>query len=85
MPAGAPSGIWQAAGRYNCSLLRLVDALFAQVNPIPLKKAMCFAGWEAGPCRLPLTEPSEQVKRLLWKEMKLLGMPMLEEGVKGDE
>ena len=66
-------------------LLRLVDALFAQVNPIPIKKAMCFAGWEAGPCRLPLTEPSEQVKRLLWKEMKLLGMPMLEEGVKGDE
>lgn len=66
-------------------LLRLIDALFAQVNPIPIKKAMCFAGWEAGPCRLPLTEPSEQVKRLLWKEMKLLGMPMLEEGVKGDE
>ena len=84
MPAGAPSGYGRLPGD-TTALAEADYALFAQVNPIPIKKAMCFARWEAGPCRLPLTEPSEQVKRLLWKEMKLLGMPMLEEGVKGDE
>ena len=36
--------------------LPLVDALFCEVNPIPVKAAMNKIGWEAGPLRMPLTE-----------------------------
>lgn len=36
--------------------LPLVDALFSEVNPIPVKKALNLMGLEAGPVRSPLTE-----------------------------
>ena len=36
--------------------LPLVDALFSEVNPIPVKKALNLMGMEVGPLRLPLTE-----------------------------
>lgn len=35
-------------------LLNLIDALFCDVNPIPVKEAMNLLGWQAGECRLPL-------------------------------
>ena len=34
--------------------LELINALFIEVNPIPIKEAMNMLGMEAGPCRLPL-------------------------------
>ena len=34
----------------------LIDALFCEVNPIPVKTAMRRLGYEAGPLRMPLTE-----------------------------
>ena len=37
----------------------LCDALFCEVKPIPVKTALNLLGWEAGPLRLPLCEPSE--------------------------
>ncbi len=36
----------------------LIDALFCEVNPIPVKVAMRKLGYEAGPLRMPLCEPS---------------------------
>lgn len=36
--------------------LPLIDALFSEVNPIPVKAAMNMMGMEVGPLRLPLTE-----------------------------
>ena len=36
--------------------LPLIDALFCEVNPIPVKAAMNMMGWEAGPLRMPLTD-----------------------------
>lgn len=50
--------------------LPLCKALFADVNPIPVKWAMNELGWEAGPCRLPLIEPGEDVKAMLKAEME---------------
>lgn len=35
--------------------LPLIDSLFCEVNPIPVKGAMNLMGFEVGPCRLPLT------------------------------
>ena len=34
----------------------VVDQLFCEVNPIPVKAALNLMGWEVGPLRMPLTE-----------------------------
>ena len=47
----------------------LIDALFSEVNPIPVKTAMRLIGWAAGPLRPPLSEMepehAEQLKSAL--------------------
>lgn len=54
--------------------LPLCKALFADVNPIPVKWAMNRLGWQAGPCRLPLVEPSDAVKARLETVMQYFGL-----------
>ena len=49
--------------------LPLTDALFCEVNPIPVKAAMNMMGWEAGPLRMPLTEMEPQNQERLRKAM----------------
>ena len=49
--------------------LPLIDALFCEVNPIPVKAAMSMMGWEAGPLRMPLTEMEPQNQERLRKAM----------------
>ncbi len=48
--------------------LPLIKALFADVNPIPVKWAMNRLGWQAGECRLPLVAPA-QPYRHSWKRL----------------
>jgi 4-hydroxy-tetrahydrodipicolinate synthase len=38
----------------------LIDILFCEVNPIPVKAAMKYLGYDCGGCRLPLTELSNE-------------------------
>ena len=45
--------------------LELVNALFAEVNPIPVKEALNMMGMEVGGYRLPLTAPSAATKERL--------------------
>ena len=47
--------------------LPLMNALFCEVNPMPIKYAMKLIGFDCGPCRLPLTDLSENSKRVLEK------------------
>ncbi len=54
--------------------LPLVNQLFSEVNPIPVKAALNLMGMEVGPLRLPLTEMEEAHKEKLAAEMKKLGM-----------
>lgn len=54
--------------------LPLVDALFSEVNPIPVKKAMQLMGHEVGPLRMPLTELTEGNTEKLAKAMKEFGI-----------
>lgn len=54
--------------------LPLCKALFADVNPIPVKWATNRLGWQAGPCRLPLVEPSDAVKARLETVMQDFGL-----------
>ena len=51
----------------------LIDALFCEVNPIPVKKAMQLLGWNAGPLRLPLVDPSEEHTARIKRELELAG------------
>ena len=50
--------------------LPLIDALFSEVNPIPVKKAMNLLGYEVGGLRMPLTELTKPNEEKLAKAMK---------------
>lgn len=52
----------------------LMDALFCEVNPIPVKEAMNLLGWQAGPTRRPLSPMEPQNKERLEKAMKEYGL-----------
>ncbi|MGN0384965.1 MAG: 4-hydroxy-tetrahydrodipicolinate synthase [Lachnospiraceae bacterium] len=52
----------------------LCDALFCEVNPIPVKKALNLMGKEAGTLRLPLTEMEDANAAKLEKAMKEFGI-----------
>lgn len=43
----------------------LIDLLFCEVNPIPVKAAMKYLGYDCGGCRLPLTELTSEHQRQL--------------------
>ncbi|MBQ6815883.1 MAG: 4-hydroxy-tetrahydrodipicolinate synthase [Clostridia bacterium] len=47
----------------------LINALFSDVNPIPVKEAMNIMGKDVGPVRLPLVPMSEQKREALIKIM----------------
>ena len=54
--------------------LPLCKALFADVNPIPVKWAMNRLGWHAGACRLPLVDPNEAVQAQLDSALRAFGL-----------
>ena len=61
----------------------LIDALFTEVNPIPIKAAMNLLGMEAGPLRLPLCDISEKNLEVLRRAMGRAGLlrePALQAG-----
>lgn len=68
----ALSGDFDTAGSLQCRLLPLINALFSQVNPIPVKAALKLQGYDCGGCRLPLTEADKGVVDTLSKVLKLL-------------
>ena len=57
------------AARIQIDYCDLIDALFCEVNPIPVKVAMRLMGWNVGELRMPLCEPEpvhvEQIKNAL--------------------
>lgn len=52
----------------------LINALFCEVNPIPVKAALNLMGRQTGPMRLPLTEMEPQNQERLAKAMKAYGI-----------
>lgn len=65
----ALAGDFDTAASLQCDLLPLIDALFCEVNPIPVKAAMNYIGFDCGDCRLPLCgmtkENLETLKKLI--------------------
>ncbi len=60
--------------RIQLDAMELCDALFCEVNPIPVKKALNLMGMEAGALRLPLTEMEEGNAQRLEKAMRGFGL-----------
>ncbi|MCR4902264.1 MAG: 4-hydroxy-tetrahydrodipicolinate synthase [Butyrivibrio sp.] len=74
MCAKALEGDFAGARDIQLKALPLVDALFSEVNPIPVKAALKMIGFEAGPLRLPLTEMTDEHKVVLKKAMTDFGL-----------
>lgn len=55
-------------------LLGLINSLFIEVNPIPVKMAMLLMGMQVGGLRLPLTEMEDATKKTLIKDMTCAGL-----------
>lgn len=55
-------GKYIEAAKKQVSLIPLIDALFSDVNPVPVKEALNMLGKDFGPCRLPLG-PMEENKK----------------------
>lgn len=68
------AGETQESLQMQLKALPLCKALFADVNPIPVKWAMNRLGWQAGACRLPLVEPSAAVQDQLETAMRDFGL-----------
>lgn len=61
----AQNGDFQAAAALQRRFMPLIDLLFCEVNPIPVKTAMAHIGYDCGGCRLPLTELTPENKKKL--------------------
>ena len=70
------SGDVEESRKLQLSLNELVNSLFIEVNPIPVKAAMNLMGMEVGELRLPLTDISEQNLEVLRKNMINAGIKL---------
>ncbi|MDD3794711.1 MAG: 4-hydroxy-tetrahydrodipicolinate synthase [Lachnospiraceae bacterium] len=60
----------QKSCRLQLEAIDLIDALFCEVNPIPVKTALNLMGKEVGPLRGPMCEMEEEHVERLRKAMK---------------
>lgn len=67
MTSAALAGDLDTAAALQQQLQPLVDLLFCEPNPIPIKAAMGYLGYDCGAPRLPLTELSRENKERLKK------------------
>lgn len=56
--------------------ITLIEQLFCEVNPIPVKKAMALMGKDCGPLRMPLTELTPEHEKALAQAMKDFGIQL---------
>lgn len=68
------NGNQKEALQMQLKAIPLVEALFCEVNPIPVKAAMNLMGWKVGPLRAPLTEMEPENLKRLSKAMKDFGI-----------
>ena len=71
------AGDLQGALDLQIKLHDVIGAMFCEVNPIPVKRALNLMGMNAGPTRRPLYPMDETNVALLQKEMSALGMTLV--------
>ena len=69
-------GDHETALNMQLEALPLIDALFCEVNPIPVKAAMNLMGKEVGPLRAPLTVMEDAHQQKLAQVMKDFGIEL---------
>ena len=67
MTQAALDGDFDTAADLQIRMLPLIEALFSEVSPIPVKAAMKLIGYDCGECRLPLTSASQNTVKKLKK------------------
>ena len=68
------AGDYAGAAALQCKLLPLINALFSEVNPIPVKAAAAALGFGENYLRLPLTPMEPDHEAVLQAEMRKLGI-----------
>lgn len=63
------NGEFMKANEIQLDLLELINDLFLEVNPIPVKEAMNYLGFKVGWYRAPLDRMSDNAKEVLFKEI----------------
>lgn len=74
MAASYLAGDVEIGRKLQLKYIDLISALFCEVNPIPVKKAMNLMGMNVGPLRSPLTEMEEKNAARLAEEMRKAGI-----------
>ena len=67
----------KAARDMQLKAIPLIEQLFCEVNPIPVKKAVNLMGMECGGLRMPLTDISAEHEKSLAKAMKDFGIQLV--------
>ena len=70
----ALEGDFKAASELQIKMVNYIDALFKEVNPIPVKAALEIQGYGNGQLRLPLSHAKEETVELLKNEIDKLGL-----------
>ena len=65
MAQAALDGDFDTAADLQLQLLPLIELLFQEVNPIPVKAAMKLIGFDCGTCRMPLNRPTRETQNAL--------------------
>ena len=73
---GRMEGDVAGAAKIQIDAIPLINALFCEVNPIPVKTALNLMGMNVGPLRMPLCEMEESNKETLIKAMKDFGIKL---------
>ena len=74
MTDACKAGDFKTAAAMQCKLLPMINSLFSQVNPIPVKAAVAALGFGDDALRMPLTPMEEPFRTAMFEEMRKLGM-----------
>jgi 4-hydroxy-tetrahydrodipicolinate synthase len=71
------AGDLETARKIHYELLPFIKAAFIETNPVPIKRALEFAGLPAGPTRLPLGRMSDANEKIVRDAVKALGFKVI--------
>ena len=74
MTDACKAGDFKTAAKMQADLLPLINALFSEVNPIPVKAAVSAMGFGEENLRLPLTPMEDATRAVLYAEMRKWGV-----------
>ena len=74
MTDACKAGDFKTAAAMQCKFIPVINALFSQVNPIPVKAAVAALGFGDDALRMPLTPMEEPFRTAMFEEMRKLGM-----------